>query len=501
MKNITKILLVVLAMCLILASCDGTKPVDQTGKPTGGSQVTNTGTPASGTEEGTKEIDRKDVKDKLPDNIDMGGEEICIYVRGGSKEVDVPEKTEDLINDAVYDRARRVEERLKCKIKTVECNVSQNTMANELRTLIKANDESCDLICTPRYYAMALAPEGYLNNIYDYEQIDLEAPWWQKGFTNAGKLLEDKVYFISGDASYNSTTMAGGLGINTSIYTEKIGDMADLYKTVIDRKWVLDKFIEVCKDIYEDLNGDGEFDDGDLYGAGLTPNAAMIEWYTGLGVELCRTGDDGLPELTLNSEHTVDVYNKTLEVLYSTTGVLCPGASQAAYDLTLAKFKDGTLMFFKTTIGAVSTFRDMSADYSIIPFPMYDEAQGEYRSYTADSATMWGIPTSAPDPDSAATFLEAFAADGYRFVTPQVYGSALKYAYSRDDMQSQMMDIIASTVTLNFANLHSASISGIEYFLTGLWANKGEFVSSYESKGPTFEKNLEDIIEKYKGIF
>ena len=493
-KNIIPLLL---AVCVALASCQGEVPAE---KSTAKTENVSGGQPSSVTDE--VKTGREYIKDSIPDDIDLGGAEIGIYCRDGNNEIDVESATEDIINDAVYDRARRVEERLKCKIKMHESGSDQVQLANAIRTIIKSESDDCDLICVPRYHEMALAAEGYFYNVYECPQIDLTAPWWQKGFTEAATLLDNKVYLISGTASITSVTNAGGILINKNIYEEKVGDVNELYKTVIDRKWTLDELVKACKDVYADVNGDGNRDNGDLYGLIMTPNTAMVDWYNALGVELSSKGSDGLPYISMNNDHTASVYSKTLEILYSTVGSYCPGASQEAYDLSLEKFENGSAMFVKGAIGSVAKFRSMSDDFSIIPFPMYDEAQGEYRSYLPGYATVWGIPVSAPDPDSSATFLEAFASDGYRYVIPKVYEDALKYAYSRDDMQAIMMDIISENVRLSFVNLHSASISGIEYFLTTLWANKTEnFTSSYDAKGGAFEKALSDLIEKYKSVF
>ncbi|MEA4831857.1 MAG: hypothetical protein VB118_04470 [Oscillospiraceae bacterium] len=487
--------LVVITAFLLSAFC-ACSP--ETSGKTGSTQTSTADTSAK-----TSEISRANTPDKLPDDIDFGGRTITLFVRGDGNEVWTESETQELINDAVYNRIQRVEDRLKCKIEVYNAGGANTDMLAAIRNQVNTGSSECDLAVCPRYYSISLAPEGCLVNLTNYSNyIDFDAPWYQKGFIKAATIGLDKIYFVTGDASYSSFTIAQGLAFNKKVYEDNLHTSADeLYQLVLDKKWTLDKMIEICKGVYQD-DGNGQADDKDIYGFGITPNAAMIPYVVGCGVELSKYDDDGMPELALNTPKTVEFVAKTIDLLNNTTGVFNPGTSQEAYDLTIAKFKGGTLMMTKCDIKDLGSYRDMSDDYGMLPFPMYDENQDNYRSYVGDYSTMWAIPKTAEDINSSAIFLEAFSADGYRYVTPTIYETALKKAYARDDKLSQMLDIINSTVTYDFASLHSSKLEGIEYLLIGVFGTKGSnFSSTYEAKEPAITAALEKLKADYENVF
>jgi len=485
-------------LAVMLVSCSG-DPAQTGSAPTG------TGAPATGSVEKTGEIAREDIKDGLPDDLDYGGTVVKVYSRDGDKNLWTEEKTEEIINDAIYERQLRVQDRLGITIEIVYAGLGQLDLANNLRNIIKSNAEQCDVTATPRYYQMALAHEGFYEKLNNYDQyLDFSRPWWAHGFIEAATIGDGNIYFAAGDISSNFLMCARGLSVNTTIFEEKIGDADEmLFDLILDGKWTLDKLVEYCKTVYEDLDGNGNKDENDLYGLGLAPNASMIDYYIGLGVQLSERNADGLPELILGNERNAEISEKTIELMYRTEGVWVKGASQADSDFITDKFKKGEMMVQYCQMSQLKAFREMSTDFAMIPYPKYEESQDNYRTYVADSGTIFGIPTCAQDPELSAIFLEAMASDGYKFVTPEVYSNALQKAWAREDKHGAMLDLITSTVYFDFVNLHSASIGGIEYMLPSqVWNTAdGNFVSTWDKNKGTYEQALTDVIDAYKNIF
>lgn len=499
MKKIISLALAFMMLAVMLVSCSG-DPAKTGVVPTGTGSTNATGTVAT-----TGEIAREDMKDGLPDDLDYNGSVVRVYVRDGDKNLKVEEKTEEIVNDAVYERQLRVQDRLNIEIEIVNGPLSQSELANSLRNIIRSNAEQCDVTATPRYYQMALAHEGFYEKLNNYDQyLDFSQPWWSQGFIEAATIGDGNVYFAAGDASCNFLMSARGLAVNTTIFDEKIGDSDELlFDLILDGKWTLDKLVEYSKTVYEDINGDGNKDESDLYGLGLAPNASMIDYYIGLGVQLSERDSEGLPVLILGNEKNAEISEKTLELMYQTEGVWVKGASQADSDFITEKFKKGEMMFQWCQFSHLKSFREMSTDFAMIPYPKYEESQDNYRTYAADSGTIFGIPTCAQDPELSAIFLEAMASDGYKFVTPEVYSNALQKAWAREDKHGAMLDLISSTVYFDFVNLHSASIGGIEYMLpTNVWTSPdGNFVSTWDKNKDAYQQALEDVIDAYKNIF
>ena len=96
--------------------------------------------------------------------------------------------------------------------------------------------------------------------------------------------------------------------------------------------------------------------------------------------------------------------------------------------------------------------------------------------------------------------LEAMNAESYRRVTPAWYESALKLKYSRDDITSQMVDLIRDSMTTNFIYAYSATLNnlGMVYRTLAQTAST-DYVSTVTSRLPAAEKALADLVAIFKG--
>ncbi|MDD4772938.1 MAG: hypothetical protein PHZ09_04965 [Eubacteriales bacterium] len=150
---------------------------------------------------------------------------------------------------------------------------------------------------------------------------------------------------------------------------------------------------------------------------------------------------------------------------------------------------------------AASSFKTMNSDYGIIPYPKYDEIQEEYLTRIQDAVALIGVPiTLAPDKtETVAATLEALAAESYRRVTPVYFEVAMKVKYSRDDISSQMLDIIRSGAYLNFASIYNESIGNPWFVMRNLMGAKSkDFASWYAKNEPIIQKKIEEVTESIR---
>ena len=141
--------------------------------------------------------------------------------------------------------------------------------------------------------------------------------------------------------------------------------------------------------------------------------------------------------------------------------------------------------------------REMETDFYVIPMPKFNEQQEEYRAIQWDGVPVYGIPTSLPSDmiEMVSTFLEVNCAVTSEIVLPAYYDVALKNKYSRDPVAAQMMDIIKSNVTSDFAFLWGESINNIIDFL---YSNirSGNIASAMKSSEKVWGKQLERLTKK-----
>ncbi|MEA4832218.1 MAG: hypothetical protein VB118_06345 [Oscillospiraceae bacterium] len=499
MKNIshriTRVICALLALMLtafVFASCsDGNTPSAQTKtEPTAATETSAT----------TGEISRENTPDKLPANIDLGGETVTIYSRNGyTKNFTAEDLTEEIMNDAVYNRQLKVEERLKVKIQVVE-NGSAEEVASKVKIAAQSNSDECDIAALRNYESYGLITNKIFYNYYENQYIDLTAPWWSQALINASTVGKDRIYVLMGDIDSSFISCIQAVFFNKGIYEKYIGNPDELYQTVIDRKWTVDKLIEVSKMVHDDVNGNGTKDKEDVYGYGASPCANQSASVNGVKIAYSAFNADGYPEMVFNNSHTVDAVKKLYDALWNNEGAYVTAGTQAGLDELTDKFKNETLMLYNMSVSSLGTYREMNTDYTVLPMPMLDEDQGEYCTQVSDGADGISVLVSCPDYDRACITLEALAAEGYRSVTYKYYETALKKAYARDDKVAQMLDILSNTVYFDFMFLHGSLFSNIGNFVPTKLLSKDAagFGSEYDKIKDVYQKTLDGLLKFYQ---
>ena len=108
--------------------------------------------------------------------------------------------------------------------------------------------------------------------------------------------------------------------------------------------------------------------------------------------------------------------------------------------------------------------------------------------------------------EEVSAVIEALASESYRRVSVAYYETALKSAYTRDDLDAQMIDIITgqhdtvkSTLAKNFLYEYSWAIGGIGNIFYKMMPDRStNFVSTYDSLYSASVAGLKDLIQQYK---
>jgi hypothetical protein len=162
-------------------------------------------------------------------------------------------------------------------------------------------------------------------------------------------------------------------------------------------------------------------------------------------------------------------------------------------------FSEGNALFLPGFLYTSENLRDMKEDYGIIPFPKFDESQEEYLSSVHDIATLMCLPTTCTKIDAVCATLEAMAYYSYYEVTPIYYETALKTKYTRDDLSSQIIDIIHDSAMTDLAYVYQQSLSEAGMVMRLLAANKTkDYVSFVAKKEKAYAKALDKFITNFE---
>jgi len=495
-----KILLLLIISALVMTSaCSDTTSG-------GNADVTTTAVSADPTGEtvgDSGETLRSQVKDSLPDDIDFGGAVIRILGRddglGLATEIAAAENTGDVVEDAVYRRNITVEERLNVVIQPqyVNQNVHGGDQINSLvRKSVLAGDDLYDIAANHMSQFTPLILEGCFLNLNNLDYIDFDQPWWNHSFKEQ-ITVDGKLYFAVGDLSLTMTKAMYTAFINLNLFESNFPG-ENIYDVVLSDNWTIAKMQEYCKVMYNDLNGNGTADVDDQFGYIVGKGGIHCDAMLGAAnVNIIdSTGDT--PVFVLDSERTynfVDVYQS---LLYNDN---CTWLTTDSEDKFIQHFKDGRGLFTNFLLSNTEGYRDMEDDYGMLPLPKLDEAQPEYTGWTHNGFSAFAVIGTTAQGDTAAAVLEALCAESYRYVTEAYFDVALKVKYARDDISSQMLDLIQQSLIFDFGMVYSQSLESVMQMFRDV-ANGADFntASKIAAKLKISQTKLDTLLEKFSAL-
>ena len=453
-------------------------------------------------EEAKTEPESREIKDSLPEGLDFGGETLNLLIQGdaeGSEQFYAEEENGDLLNDAVYNRNRSVEERLNMKLNIIIGNTWESweskTQKN-IKASIAAGDTAYDLIGEWSSRSTTLMLEGVYMDIRHLPYLELSNPWWNRSILDEGE-IGGKLLFAAGDLTTLNLTGSLVYYFNKKIQQEY--NIPDLYQTVIEGKWTNDYLLQITKNVAKDLDGDGSMDENDLFGVALTPHNLLVTYHCSSKIRMTSKDENGLPVLDPEHEKISKLTDYLYQLLYESKGSYTLPNEGEDIQKQRNMFKNDQLLLNAAPLYcSYGIYRDMESDYGILPFPKFDEKQeGYYTRLWADYGTFMCVPNNCGKQELTGAFLEAAAFETHKSVIPVLYEKALKLKFMRDDMSAKMLDIIRDGIYFNFDVIYSYNNGGISFAVSRIINDKNNnYASWYEKNEPVMKAAIADISEK-----
>jgi hypothetical protein len=447
-------------------------------------------------------------KDELPPQ-NFNGKEFVILVNPDPAfrhfyDICVEEMNGELINDAVYKRNLEVEERFNVKI----VDRQTNNLLNDVRTSVAggAVDYSATWAIIRDYGS--LSQQNMFLDLNNVPNIDLEKIYWDQNVVR-DFTISNKLYGIMGDISTSVSVFTHLLAFNKTIAQDHSINVADIYKSVHDGTWTLDKLYVISKDVYRDLDGDGTRNYADMYGFGVSP-AIVNAAFSASGEKLVTRDESGELILTELTSRIEAVYSKILDIIYDQDatiatwnigdigGVMRSSAYEYVY---YDKFINNTVLFTDIDVGIVMDYRHlMDSDFGVVPLPKFEETQPNYSVYAYPFYPMLTIPSSyAGDNEAlnfAGTVMEGLASASYRILTPAFYDTAFSTKFTRDEESIEMLDIVLRSRIYDWMNIYN--FGGID---GQIWSQveRGNLniASLFERFRDRAENDIDKLMEAY----
>ncbi len=492
--KIPAILLAVLISASFFAGCaDNEAP-----KPsvtTGGSVQTEEDTGRAGT------------KDQLPETMNFDGSDVVFHTRGDNDavvEIFVEsDNTEDRINAAVYNRNKKVEARLNVIIKQYSDHTweTYHESLTTLRALIQNGDDSIDVVSGWSAKIPEMMTYNCFVDLQTVKNLYLEEPWWSK-MVNESCVVNDKLYFTTEDIATSFTNTCFAYIFNKRILEDNKNAVSDnIYDVVRNGEWTVDFVDRSVKNLYVDVNNDGQKDTGDTYGMTIDCVNPLDAHLQGFQVYLLSRDDSGRYFMDADLEQLDNIVQKLYNLIYNNEGVGYRNEANytgITFDERKA-FTSGNALFYPTYFFDVMVnLGNMTDEYGVLPYPKWDEDQKEYSTRLSDGLALFSIPVSAKNIDMSGAVMEAMAAESYRRVTTEVYDVVLKGRYAQDDDSKEMMDIVTKNKYLNFEIIYNESIWAPWYLLRNT-VHKGNnnFSSWWAENESQFNAKLGDLMDLF----
>ena len=464
----------------------------------------------SGTDETAEEEPegngRSDVKDSLPDDLDFGGATLHFYTRGGDRDTLMEFQAEalngEVVNDAVYARNLAAQERLNIDMDLILAAVNIHGGTNDaIRKAVSAGSDDYDLLGNGMYSMMSLTMENILLPMNDLPYLDFTAPWYNQAFLEDTN-LNGHNYTVMGEVGQTMISGAFVMFFNRTMFDTFYNGDVNLYQVVNEGEWTIDKMISLCEPVYQDLNGDGEANEGDIFGHYFTNTDTLgaDAFYGAARIDYLKKNDDGTWTFNAVCDRMITFTEKMHKLLFEGTNTLRLPYNN---DDIMNTMKADQTIFVTWMLSGIDLLRDMESDFGILPMPKLDTAQEKYAEYVHDASSSFSIPVTEDDPAMAAAFLEAMSAESFRVVTPAYFETALKAKYSRDSETSQMLDIIVDGIYLDLGYIFGGSLNAPIGKIRSVLAS----ATSCENAASSLAKNekatmkaLEKLLQKYEDI-
>lgn len=306
MKKSTRIFSAVLAGLLLMSavSCSSGTDSKETSKETAGGQTS--GETTAETEEETKKY-----LDDIPDNVKFDGDTVSFLASFTSSSIALLDNDDptEVVNDAVYNRNLIIGERLGVNIEIARGATTGYGEFNSVVTnAVAAGTEEFDVLCGHTRFNINLASQGILKNLDNINYIDLSKEYWSQGYDN--NISYDNIhYWATGDLSIEYIGYIYAMFVNSAMWNDHYSD-TDIYSVVKEGKWTLDKLAEYAENVYVDVNGNGEVDNDDSFGVVMQKGHVLNGMAFASNVVYTSYDENGTPYISVNNEHTIDVFNK-----------------------------------------------------------------------------------------------------------------------------------------------------------------------------------------------
>ena len=491
-----KIIVLILALTFILTAFACTKTENEKPVTTDPNVTTPGVTPPVTTPEITTTEDK--TTPDLPD-ITFNGAKYRVSTRANalSYEVFADETATDIRQQALWERNEAVEDKYGV---TIEPIVNQGggfyDHVTELGVWLRAGDDMYDLSLTYAASCVGLITNGFAVNWLNLKYNDLSKDYWLND-VNDLLTFDDAIYLAVGEMSITTLLNTYAMFYNRSegnkILNEDDETLTDtIFNAIRNEEWTMDYFISIVNDIYTDMDDVMGPSAGDFYGFSAEALTNLDIWQFAFDIPMIVQDETAGLRSVFNSEKTATMVDKLNDLYWETKGSYISGQCTNA-------FIQGNVVFHTTWLErCFKDLPDMEENYTILPYPMYDENQEKYLSGVMDNYNVLSVPYTCTNLDMVSVITEALNYESKTRLYPVYYEKSLQSQYNRDPETVEMLDIVMTGRTFDIGTIFGPFLGHMGAMVRTVVGYKNrDFSKYYDSQIEIINSGIEDIMEQY----
>lgn len=468
-------LLLVASMLLSFAACgEGEQNPAATDAPTTGDQAATEG--ETNYDPG---IEKKDYDTEF--NVVVGG-------TFDTKYYFVEEGEGDTMSDSVYERQLKILDHLGVEF-THQNGGGWIEYAGAIHRVVMSGGDDYQMVMTHVYQGVTdLITNNSLYDMAELPSVNLDAPWWHAELMEEIKINDQ--YLLG----YNDFCLSH---VDVITFNKKLRNDYQLdnpYDLVRNKEWTLDKFVSMASTVSSNT-GDATWGPEDTYGLTGWGWVPLIDFVTSSNLKIVdKDADDHFyvayednSEKVLNLIDTVtNMYNAEWSWMWKSVH----DASDVV-DITTGR----ALFYFVSSLNLV-TLKGEDVDYGILPYPMYDTKQENYRTLNWNG--LLGVPASIKNPEMVGDVMEMlnyYSAPVKDAFYENLLGSKVAQSPDDVDMLNIIWDTVVSDVGIVTCNV-SGSMDNLVYMLPKMCENgNNNFASYMKANKRSAQRALDNLFE------
>ncbi len=517
MKKATRALALLLMLCMSImafAACGDDNNTSGGDASKGGSADTdNTSGPV-------------DIFEGITD-ADYEGAEINILVPGDdygtykSVEIIRQENQPDVLNTEIAKRNELIESKFNVTITESRSDTGSNSMNSLIEQDVFGGNGEFDIVMPYINQAASLSLESYFKELHTLDNFNIDASCWDQNAVDAYSINGEN-YFVTGDISLLTLSCTHAIVFNKDMLaTYGLGTPEDLYNTVKNGEWTIDKLQQMASAVTGDVDGQTGMSYKDRYGFLINSNF-VTSMYLGTGAKLTAKDNEDIPYIAIleETETASSKFGKIFELVNDTkaTGKI-DYASSSYYTSAIADKGSVWTAATESVANDLALFRAMSiidiidlgeydCNFGIVPIPKYDTQQDKYYSNVSIIyATGLAIPVSAPDPEMSAKIAQAMCQASTSTTKKAYFDVILKSRKIQDNESEEMLDIIFNSrvydlgVAYAWGGNTSSTANSIGSFMDNIaMSGTNTFISTLDSIDDTIESALEETLNDFYAV-